>query len=326
MHAGPQRLAYLFESRHALAHAHSAVAGGRRGGRNLDADGSDCRRRNGRWRTRRAPPAAAAVGSRTPSGQVRGRPWQRSRVFPRRLLALRHPGQVAVRPPKRTCRGAHTMRLPPQTAGRCRNGALSASLILQDVWPEGASEPVEDLRRLQPCSVPLRRRSVGAADPAAAAPGNGSTAEGGSGSSGGGGGAQGEEAAASGVAYGEPVWAACRGSKPDSRGFTCGLWMLFHATAARCGAPRLLRSPRSLATQARSSAALVDEREAVDRFRRRRDCLATEQAGADAPALPVSHRCHPAGCPRPRAAGSLCMRCRALRSTSSCARCGEAGR
>jgi thiol oxidase len=28
-------------------------------------------------------------------------------------------------------------------------------------------------------------------------------------------------------------YVACKGSKPDSRGFTCGLWLLFHTTAAR---------------------------------------------------------------------------------------------
>lgn len=32
----------------------------------------------------------------------------------------------------------------------------------------------------------------------------------------------------------EPTaWRACRGSNPTSRGFTCGLWMLFHGSAAR---------------------------------------------------------------------------------------------
>jgi len=30
-------------------------------------------------------------------------------------------------------------------------------------------------------------------------------------------------------------YVACKGSKPDTRGFTCGLWLLFHTTAVRCG-------------------------------------------------------------------------------------------
>ena len=28
-------------------------------------------------------------------------------------------------------------------------------------------------------------------------------------------------------------WVACKGSKPDTRGYTCGLWMLFHALAGQ---------------------------------------------------------------------------------------------
>jgi hypothetical protein len=32
----------------------------------------------------------------------------------------------------------------------------------------------------------------------------------------------------------EPLnWVACKGSKPEQRGFTCALWLLFHTTAAR---------------------------------------------------------------------------------------------
>lgn len=28
-------------------------------------------------------------------------------------------------------------------------------------------------------------------------------------------------------------WRTCRGTKPDSRGYTCGLWQLFHTMASR---------------------------------------------------------------------------------------------
>lgn len=31
----------------------------------------------------------------------------------------------------------------------------------------------------------------------------------------------------------EREYVACKGSKPDSRGFTCGMWLLFHTAAAR---------------------------------------------------------------------------------------------
>jgi hypothetical protein len=32
----------------------------------------------------------------------------------------------------------------------------------------------------------------------------------------------------------EPLsWVACKGSKPEQRGYTCALWLLFHTTAAR---------------------------------------------------------------------------------------------
>jgi thiol oxidase len=30
-------------------------------------------------------------------------------------------------------------------------------------------------------------------------------------------------------------WSSCKGSSPDSRGYTCGLWQLFHSLAARLG-------------------------------------------------------------------------------------------
>ena len=30
-------------------------------------------------------------------------------------------------------------------------------------------------------------------------------------------------------------WVACKGSVEGSRGFTCGLWLLFHTCADRCG-------------------------------------------------------------------------------------------
>lgn len=29
-------------------------------------------------------------------------------------------------------------------------------------------------------------------------------------------------------------YVACKGSKPESRGFTCGLWLMFHTCADRC--------------------------------------------------------------------------------------------
>jgi hypothetical protein len=28
-------------------------------------------------------------------------------------------------------------------------------------------------------------------------------------------------------------WTSCQGSQPESRGYTCGLWMLLHSLAAR---------------------------------------------------------------------------------------------
>lgn len=40
-------------------------------------------------------------------------------------------------------------------------------------------------------------------------------------------------AAAAGTGHAPVEYVACKGSKPDSRGFTCGLWLLFHTTAVR---------------------------------------------------------------------------------------------
>jgi hypothetical protein len=82
----------------------------------------------------------------------------------------------------------------------CRCAKKSAELVnlFPVVWPEGAVGPARDLRALNPCPVELH----GASAEALAAPK-------------------------------EPRWSACEGSVPDARGFTCGLWMMFHATAAR---------------------------------------------------------------------------------------------
>ncbi len=86
-----------------------------------------------------------------------------------------------------------------------------SAIRFETVWNLGLNySSVTALRNLQPCDVrrpganPLGRRSL--------PPGS---AGGGSGEG--------------------PPWAACKGSTPEARGFTCGLWMMFHTVAIRCG-------------------------------------------------------------------------------------------
>jgi hypothetical protein len=103
--------------------------------------------------------------------------------------------------------------------GRCREGAATSLLQLDAVWPPSTSAPLPAaaLRSLQPCEIEFE-----GAPPPLHIPRSISDAR------------QEVEGRLGGRRAGRPRWSACRGSTPDSRGFTCGLWMLFHATAARC--------------------------------------------------------------------------------------------
>lgn len=75
---------------------------------------------------------------------------------------------------------------------RCRRGSHTIITRLKSVWPDGKSEPLEDISAMHVCgtSSPVQKK-------------------------------------------GQEQWVACKGTKTDTRGFTCGLWLLFHATAAR---------------------------------------------------------------------------------------------
>jgi hypothetical protein len=90
---------------------------------------------------------------------------------------------------------------------QCRSGAAGLVKALPQVWPEDAEkDPWGDDSSMTKDAgkAPTDICSSSAAAVAA------------------------ESSAGQGVAYD-----ACKGSKPDTRGFTCGLWLLFHTTAAR---------------------------------------------------------------------------------------------
>ncbi|GBF96297.1 hypothetical protein Rsub_09092 [Raphidocelis subcapitata] len=98
---------------------------------------------------------------------------------------------------------------------RCRRQAQASASRFESIWILGLKyKSLDQLRSLQPCNVRPSGApgAAGKSLPTAPAHGDG-------GASGGGG--EG------------PPWAMCQGSTPEARGFTCGLWMMFHTVAAR---------------------------------------------------------------------------------------------
>lgn len=92
---------------------------------------------------------------------------------------------------------------------QCRSGSAGLVKALPQLWPEDAEKDPwgDDSSMTKGDGKPKAPTDICSASAAAVAA---AVTEG------------------KGVAY-----EACKGSKPDTRGFTCGLWLLFHTTAAR---------------------------------------------------------------------------------------------
>lgn len=92
---------------------------------------------------------------------------------------------------------------------QCRSGAAGLVKALPQLWPEDAAKDPwgDDSSMTKGAGNAKAPTDICNAGTAAVAT---------------------EGTAGQGVAYD-----ACKGSKPDTRGFTCGLWLLFHTTAAR---------------------------------------------------------------------------------------------
>eukprot|EP00879_Flechtneria_rotunda_P002836 GHRR01003049.1.p1 GENE.GHRR01003049.1~~GHRR01003049.1.p1 ORF type:complete len:611 (+),score=194.39 GHRR01003049.1:731-2563(+) len=91
----------------------------------------------------------------------------------------------------------------------CKTGAATVLQQLPQVWPpSSAAADLVKLKTLQVCGAADGDNSYNADGPETAGAGSSGTDS-------------------------SDSWVACRGTKPDGRGFTCGLWLLFHTTAAR---------------------------------------------------------------------------------------------
>jgi hypothetical protein len=187
------------------------------------------------WKGRHAPPRAplhlcphAHFGALAAHGPARTPPRARARPMVGRWCSS---WQLDGRMPQTPAACHHTgpPSSPPHPAPRpcrCRAGAARALANFDSAWPKGTGSP--KIRALHPCMpafepgsdrVPLKlpHSIQEAADEI--------------------------EARLPGARRGRPRWSACEGSQPGSRGFTCGLWLLFHAAAARCARPAAARAP-----------------------------------------------------------------------------------
>ncbi|KAI8476383.1 MAG: hypothetical protein J3K34DRAFT_516537 [Monoraphidium minutum] len=124
-------------------------------------------------------------------------------------------------------------RVPP-----CSDAAAEAVEAFDDLWPPGAPAAAGDLRPLNPCPV---RGDAGLLPEGGAASVSGALR-----------GVSALLPRLAGHLSGEPPWGACRGSVPYSRGYTCGLWLLFHTIAARVaeedGGRQMMAALRGFAT------------------------------------------------------------------------------
>ncbi|WIA44355.1 hypothetical protein OEZ86_007138 [Tetradesmus obliquus] len=118
----------------------------------------------------------------------------------------------------------------------CKTGATDAIKKLDTVWPEGKAAVKAELQGLKvcgDCAGASLCTGAGHTDAMAALAG--------------------KSTSSAAAAHPEPLnWVACKGSKPEQRGFTCALWLLFHTTAARLAdadVPLFMASQRGFAYQ-----------------------------------------------------------------------------
>jgi hypothetical protein len=125
----------------------------------------------------------------------------------------------------------HLLPYPPQPLlpkYRCREAARDGLTALQQLWPGDTEKPRAPLANLGVCSTTtslLKGAAAKGGDSSSSAAALAVAAAAGA--------AAGGRGGSSGGSSGGGPWVACRGSTPDSRGFTCGLWLLFHAMSVR---------------------------------------------------------------------------------------------